>query len=76
MRFSAKSGPYGLEEAFRKRVNFMDLFILQGTVSESINQSHRKQKKFTQQVFLNKNANYSYYGAKSTRFLILTFYKI
>lgn len=48
MRFSEKSGPYGLEEAFRKRVDFMDLFVLHSTVSESINQSHRKQKEFMQ----------------------------
>jgi hypothetical protein len=48
MRVSKKSGPYGLEEAFRKRVDFMDLFVLQGTVSESINQSHRKQKECMQ----------------------------
>jgi hypothetical protein len=42
MRFTEKSEQCGLEEAFRKRVDFMDLFMLQGTVCESINQSHRK----------------------------------
>lgn len=42
MRFSEKIGPYGLEEAFRKGVDFMNLFMLEGAVSESINQSHRR----------------------------------